>query len=257
MKAKAYVLLSGGIDSTVCLFKAHQDFDGNVEGISINYGQRHIKETEYAAKSCAYLGVKHRIIDLSGIVPKTMLTDETSEIPNKSYAEIEGVSPTYVPFRNGLLLSAVTSIVHGEYLKQDKYGGPDEYDGAHPSQPPEWGIYIGVHAEDAHNWAYADCTSEFTGAMANAIYIGTYHAVRLHTPLQWMNKQEIITLGDQLNVPWENTWSCYSGGELHCGTCPTCRARWDGFHKAGVIDPTEYQIDLKHVRVDPDDEIPF
>ncbi len=257
MKPRAFVLLSGGIDSTVCLFKAHQDFDGNVEGISINYGQRHIKETEYAAKSCAYLGVKHRIVDLSGIVPKTMLTDETSTIPNKSYAEIEGVSPTYVPFRNGLLLSAVTSIVHGEYVKQvDEitYGG---FDFDQDNKPPEWGIYIGVHAEDAQNWAYPDCTSEFTGAMANAIYIGTYRAIRLHTPLQWMNKQEIITLGDQLNVPWERTWSCYSGQTLHCGTCPTCRARQDGFMKALMEDPTAYQNLPELISTDGDDEIPF
>ncbi len=258
MKPRAYVLLSGGIDSTVCLFKAHQDFDGNVEGISINYGQRHIKETEYAAKSCAYLGVKHRVVDLSGIVPKTMLTDETSTIPNKSYAEIEGVSPTYVPFRNGLLLSAVTSIVHGEYVKQEvDYRSQQDMIERIATIVPEWGIYIGVHAEDAQNWAYPDCTSEFTGAMANAIYIGTYRAIRLHTPLQWMNKREIITLGERLGVNWKGTWSCYAGNELHCGTCPTCRARQDGFHKAGVSDPTEYQEIAMFAPTDKDDEIPF
>ncbi len=239
MKPHAFVLLSGGIDSTVCLFKAHQDFDGNVEGISINYGQRHIKETEYAAKSCAYLGVKHRIIDLSGIVPKTMLTDETSTIPNKSYAEIEGVSPTYVPFRNGLLLSAVTSIVHGEYVKEAE--NDNFIIGV--VKKSEWAIYIGVHAEDAQNWAYADCTFEWTGAMANAIYIGTYRAIRLHTPLQWMVKKEIVTLGQTLGVNWKGTWSCYSGGTVHCGVCPTCRSRREGFIAAGVSDPTIYEHD--------------
>jgi 7-cyano-7-deazaguanine synthase len=228
--AKAFVLLSGGVDSTTCLYLARQQFDGNVEGISIHYGQRHAKEIEYAKKSCRRLTIKHTTLDISGVIPKTMLTDKTAEVPNISYAEIKGVSPTYVPFRNGLLLSAITSHVAGRYQAEVD---PD-------TGKPEWGIYFGAHAEDAQNWAYPDCAPEWIGAMANAIFIGTYQTIRLHTPLEWLKKEEIVYLGQSLGVDWSLTWSCYKGEELHCGSCPTCRARRDGFRKAMVTDPTKY-----------------
>jgi 7-cyano-7-deazaguanine synthase len=238
MKPKAFVLLSGGIDSTVCLYEARYTFGSNVEAVSIYYGQRHMKEIEYARKSAGALDIPHRIVNLASIVPKTMLTDVMAKIPEVSYAEIPGVSPTYVPFRNGLLLSAVASIVHGEYVKESEYG-----DNALTEMPlPEWAIYFGAHAEDAQNWAYPDCTPEFLGAMANAIYIGTYRAIRLHTPLQWDTKRDIILKGEQLGVDWRRTWSCYAGKTLHCGVCPTCRARRAGFKAAMIQDPTEYEV---------------
>lgn len=227
----AYVLLSGGIDSSTCLHIAAKEF-ADVVGVSINYGQRHVKEAEYAAKQCSYLGCRHRVVDLSGVVPKTMLTDKQSQVPNISYAEIKGVSPTYVPFRNGLLLSSVCSIIHGDYNDAHEMG---------TGERDEWGLYFGAHAEDAANWAYPDCTPEFIGAMANAIFIGTYQAIRLHTPLQWLDKKAIIKLGTELGVPWQDTWSCYKGEEFHCGVCPTCRSRRQGFIDAGVSDPTVYQ----------------
>jgi 7-cyano-7-deazaguanine synthase len=223
---KAFVLVSGGIDSTTCLHIAHKEFKGNVEAISINYGQRHIKETEFAKKSAFDLNIAHTTLDLRGVIPKTMLTDAEAHVPDVSYAEIKGVSPTYVPYRNGLLLSAATSYVHAQRVER-----PDV---------DEWGIYFGAHAEDAQNWAYPDCTPEFIGAMANAIYIGTYHNIRLHTPLQWLGKAAIIKWGTELGVNWAKTWSCYKGENLHCGVCPTCRARRKGFEDANIHDPTEY-----------------
>lgn len=234
--SKAYVLLSGGIDSTTCLYLAYKQFGTlgengpmeNVEAISINYGQRHSTELAYAKQSCVLLRIPHRVVDLSSIIPKTMLTETNSKIPNMSYDQIKGVSPTYVPFRNGLLLSAIVSIIHGEYARDIT------------NYEHEWAIYFGAHAEDAQNWAYPDCTPEFIGAMANAIYIGTYRAVRLHTPLEWLDKKSIIELGETLHVDWSKTWSCYAGGVKHCGACPTCRARKAGFLAAGVKDPTEY-----------------
>jgi 7-cyano-7-deazaguanine synthase len=224
---KAYVLLSGGVDSTTCLYLANKEFDGQAIGVSVDYGQRHKKEMDYAKASCRQLGISHQILDLRNIVPRTMLTDDKEAVPDISYSDITGVSPTYVPFRNGLLLSALTSHVVGAYGK---------------TIVEEWGLYFGAHAEDAHNWAYPDCTPEFIGAMANAIYVGTYHSIRLHTPLQWLNKVEIIQLGERHGVDWSKTWSCYRGEEVHCGTCPTCRARKDGFKGAGVKDPTEYAV---------------
>jgi 7-cyano-7-deazaguanine synthase len=224
---RAYILLSGGIDSTTCLHIANHEFRGPLTGVSIDYGQRHKKEIEYAKALCKELIIPHRTIDLQDIIPSTMLTNENKTIPSVSYEEIEGISPTYVPYRNGFMLSAVASLAQGSFQ-------------SHENSEPEWAIYFGAHAEDAHNWAYPDCTPEFIGAMANAIYIGTYRTIRLHTPLQWLTKAEIIEKGDKLGVDWSMTWSCYKGETLHCGICPTCRARKKAFVNADVTDPTEY-----------------
>ncbi len=221
---KAFVLHSGGIDSTTCLYIALNQFAGeDVVAVSVDYGQRHIKEIAQSRTITQNLGCEHMTIRL-GAQPESMLTNPHQEIPNASYSELAGVSPTYVPFRNGQLLSYIAGIAHA------KGGSGSE-------------VFFGAHAEDAAGWAYPDCTPEFIGAMANAIYIGTYTQVRLVTPLQWLMKPDVIKLGNTLGVDYAPTWSCYAGGKLHCGTCPTCRSRRDGFIAAGVPDPTEYASD--------------
>jgi 7-cyano-7-deazaguanine synthase len=238
MSGKAFVLLSGGIDSTTCLYAAYKDFGpDNVEGVSLNYGQRHLKETEYAQRSCQVLRIPHHLLNIQGIIPDTMLTKSDVDIPSVSYDEIEGVSPTYVPFRNGLLLSVVASYVQGNRIAN---GLTYNLSATAKEKNAEWAIYFGAHAEDAQNWAYPDCTPEFIGAMANAIHVGTYYGIRLHAPLEHLTKERIIRWGDALGVDWANTWSCYKGLELHCGVCPTCRARQKGFEDANVKDPTHY-----------------
>lgn len=230
----AFVLLSGGADSTTCLYLAREQF-GEVEALSIDYGQRHKKEIEYAKKSCAYLGIPHSTLNVKRIVPNTMLTDKKIKVPHISYDKIKGVSPTYVPFRNGLMLSVLTSYIHGTLVNREKSSF-----GLIPQGSSRAALYFGAHAEDAKNWAYPDCTPEFIGSMANAIYIGTYYQVRLHTPLMWEMKSDIIRLGHKLGVKWELTWSCYKGERLHCGKCPTCLSRRQAFKDAGVEDPTKY-----------------
>lgn len=235
----AVVLLSGGIDSTTALYIANKEFKGRVFGVSIDYGQRHKKEIAHAKHICIdRLGCEHIVLDLSAIVPNTLLTDKDKPIPAVSYSDIQGVSPAYVPFRNGLMLSAVASYAVGmreRMISNCKTIGE-------PWSTDEWGIYFGAHAEDAHNWAYPDCTFEFTGAMANAIYVGTYHQFRLYTPLIWMTKAEVIKTGASYGVPFVSTWSCYAGNFRHCGVCPTCRSRKDGFKQAGITDPTDYEV---------------
>lgn len=272
INTRAFVLLSGGIDSTTCLYIAREQFDG-VEAISIDYGQKHDKEMFYARSTCKTLDIQHTILTLD---PATlggegvMLTDADTVIPSISYDEIRGVSPTYVPFRNGCLLSLVTAHAQKWVMKSvnelakeapsDYFGNECTEDdikqaslGMHDSIA---GVFFGAHAEDAYNWAYPDCTPEFIGAMANAIYVGTYHTIRLHTPLMWMKKHEIIQCGEQFSVIWSDTWSCYAGKTYHCGVCPTCRARKEAFTIANVYDPTIYE-DLI-VACNPDsDEIPF
>lgn len=222
---KGYVLLSGGIDSTTALAIAKQECDEEVTAISIDYGQRHKKEIERAKEIARDMGCEHFTTDVANALGTSMLTSNVA-IPDVTYDEIQGVSPTYVPFRNGFMLARVTAGVVNEL-------------GENPGKDAAT-IYIGTHAEDAKNWAYPDCTPEFIGAMANAIYTGTYYAVRLKAPLNYMNKGDIIRLGDSLGVDYAKTWSCYAGGEHHCGQCPTCYARHDAFRAAGIPDPTIY-----------------
>lgn len=231
----AVVLLSGGVDSTTCLYHAKyaKPAYAEVHGVSFDYGQRHSKEIGYAKKSCEANDFAHHIIKAPDIFPKSMLTNVDEKVPDISYADMDpGVSPTYVPFRNGTMLSLLTAFTEGLIKNtQESFTMEDEV---------EADIYFGAHAEDAANWAYPDCTPEFIGAMANAIYIGSYRRIRLCTPLEWLDKTHVIMHGQELHVPWQNTWSCYKGLELQCGTCPTCRSRREGFANAGVKDPTEY-----------------
>lgn len=229
---RTYVLHSGGVDSSTALAKAIRDTDAfdEVISVSINYGQRHLKEIDYANQLAEHLGIERLIVDMSR-PPKSMLTDSHAPIPETSYDKIEGMSPTYVPFRNGQLLSRVAGIAQGWILR----GNTDSDSG-----PREATIWFGAHAEDAHNWAYPDCTPEFIGAMANAIYIGTYFKVRLVAPFMHYSKAQIVKEGFGLAVPYEMTWSCYKGEELHCGKCPTCIARKEAFVNSGVYDPTRY-----------------
>lgn len=266
MTRKAFVLLSGGLDSTTCLHQAIFDYKPKdldywdalnapikidwVEAVSIYYGQRHKKEMEYAKRTCESLGINHHVLDVGALLrgDSVMLTDDSRgkvEVPNIDYADIKGVSPTYVPFRNGLMLSALTAHAQKWVNEQNTTWDAqldlrNQADGL-SSTKPQAGIYFGAHAEDAHNWAYPDCTPEFIGAMANAIYIGSYMQIRLHTPLEWLNKAGVVSLGHNLGVPFENTWSCYKGDEHHCGVCPTCRSRKQAFKDAGVSDPTVYE----------------
>ncbi len=236
MIPKAFVLHSGGIDSTTCLYLAVRDFGiKHVVSLSIDYGQRHSTELDHAQAICEARGIEHHMVK-GPEMPQSMLTDPDATIPDVAYMDLDpGISPTYVPFRNGTLLSYVAAIAQAQ---------------------AGTAIYFGAHAEDALNWAYPDCTPEFIGAMANAIFIGTYQQVRLLTPLAWLGKKEIIQLGTSLDIPWERTWSCYKGGVHHCGTCPTCRARHQGFFDAQVVDPTKYEFTPNVTNEDPDD-IPF
>lgn len=229
------VLLSGGLDSSTALYLADQratDAEIEVHAISFDYGQRHEKELEAAAAICEELDVGHHVIDLSNLIPSTMLTDANSDVPNISYAEIQGVSPTYVPYRNGLMISAATAHLLG-LLDSIKLPGQIMETYGH--------LYCGIHSDDAAGFAYPDCTPEWFGSQANAIFTGTYGRVRLIAPLLWKSKAAIVSLGDSLGVEFQKTWSCYKGEELHCGTCPTCIARKEAFATAGVEDPTDYQ----------------
>jgi 7-cyano-7-deazaguanine synthase len=240
MTTRAFVLLSGGLDSTTALYQAIKDGHSEIEAVSINYGQRHKKEIDFARSTAARLDIPHTYIRIADILSGGTLTDPSAPIPKMSYSDLVGVSPTYVPFRNGTMIAIVTAHAQRWFDSYGKEHGEDSERSAT--------IYFGAHAEDAHNWAYPDCTPEFIGAMANAVYVGTYHGVRLVAPLMHDTKADIVRRGAALGVPFENTWSCYVGGQYHCGECPTCRARKEAFAVAGVPDPTTYGPDDQPVK---------
>jgi 7-cyano-7-deazaguanine synthase len=227
---RSVVLLSGGIDSSVALGCAIQDSsiagNKNVGAISFHYGQKH-KDMEIAAatKIANHFGIPHHIIFLDTSVFRghgSALMDE-QKMPELTYEEIakaSGPSPTYVPFRNGVLISQAVAFALSQGASH---------------------VYYGAHAEDARNFAYPDCTPEFNGALSAAVYVGTYHQVRLVTPLQNLSKAGVVALGSKLGIPFSLTYSCYQGRDLHCGTCPTCLGRKAAFDSNYIIDPTEYE----------------
>ena len=231
---KAIVLNSGGVDSTTCVGIAVDELGyENVSTASVFYGQKHEKELECAKKISEHYKVNHYEIDLSDVLKHSncpLLANSTEEIAHESYAEQiahdgEGMVRTYVPFRNGLMLSAVASLATSLYPEDDV------------------DIYLGAHADDAAGRAYADCSEEFTSTMASAIEIGTYGKVHLKAPLVNMTKTQVVETGLKLNVPYQLTWSCYEGGEKQCGTCGTCIDRRQAFENNGTIDPVGYAND--------------
>lgn len=225
---KAVVLSSGGVDSTTCLSVAIDKLGKeNVATVSVFYGQKHSKELEAAKAVAAYYKVSHYVLDLSQVFAQSncsLLAGSTKEITHKSYADQikengEGMVSTYVPFRNGLMLSAVASLAMSLFEDDDVE------------------IYLGAHADDAAGNAYADCSEAFVAAMTKAISIGTYDKVHVVAPFAAMNKAQLVGVGLKLHTPYELTWSCYEGGDRPCGTCGTCIDRANAFKANGVEDP--------------------
>lgn len=251
---RVFVLLSGGVDSTTTLAIAHSEFpDAEFEAVTVDYGQRHKKEAEYAAYQAKKYNADHVILNAQGLMQGILVDkgDNNEAIPNVSYADLPvGISPTYVTFRNGLMLSMLAARAQAWVMLQerlwkedftaDTHGDAGPYRGA---QTAEATIYCGVHADDGVNWAYPDCTPEFIGPMSASIYTGTYNKVRVRAPLLYLTKPAVVREGLRLAVDYEHTWSCYKGQKLHCGVCPTCRSRKDAFEQNHVVDPTNYDTD--------------
>jgi 7-cyano-7-deazaguanine synthase len=255
---KAVVLLSGGLDSATALALALSEND-SVIAVGAYYGAKHADAEITAAQDLVAWykenghDLKYFFYELPDVFKgaSSALMDEV-EMPKLTYREIaEGVgpSPTVVPFRNANLLSLATSVA--------------------VTNDAQW-VYAGMHAEDARGFAYPDCTPEFLGPFAAAIFVGTYHKVRLKVPFQWMMKKDIVVLAHVLGVPVNLTWSCYAPvvvdetepssieGHLErriaCGKCPTCVERVEAFQVNGWVDPIEYANDEE---IDWEDCVPF
>lgn len=225
---KAIVMSSGGVDSTTCVGIAVNELGAeNVVTVSFKYGQKHDKELVCAQQIADYYKVSHFVLDLTNIMQYSncsLLKQSTEEIKHKSYAEQiaedgEGMVSTYVPFRNGLMLSSAAALAMSLFPNDDV------------------DIFIGVHADDAAGNAYADCSEAFTSTMNKAISIGTYGKFHVKAPLVNMNKATVVKTGLALGVPYSKTWSCYEGGETPCGQCGTCIDRAAAFAANGVEDP--------------------
>ena len=232
---KALVLNSGGVDSTTCVGIAVAKYGkDNVITASLYYGQKHDKELECAKKIAEYYEVRHIEEDIANVMKYagevcSLVKGSKDEIIDKSYADQiaengEGRVGTYVPFRNGLMLSATASLAFSlnPEVKTD--------------------IVIGAHADDAAGNAYADCSFDFISSIDEAINIGTYGKIGIVAPFVNSNKSQVVACGLKLKVPYNLTWSCYLGGNKACGKCGTCIDRINAFKLNGVVDPIEYEV---------------
>lgn len=222
MKEPAIVLMSGGMDSTVCASWAiDQGFE--VCALHVHYGQKtEEREGKAFQDICSKLQIQHILdIDISHLaaIGGSSLTDASIAISKADLLNTE-IPSSYVPFRNANLLSIAVSWA--------------EVIGAHT-------IIIGAVEEDGSG--YPDCRKVFFDAFETMIQLGTKPGSRItiQTPLIAMEKAEIVEIGMTLDAPLDLTWSCYSGSEKACGVCDSCALRLRGFAKAGYEDPIEYE----------------
>ncbi len=224
---KAVVLLSGGLDSTTCLAMAIDKLGvENVSAVSIFYGQRHAAELDAARAVAKFYNVAHYELDAAEIFRRSnsaLLDTSTAALDTGSYAaQIEkNQSPriaTYVPFRNGLMISMAASFADGLY--------DDDVE-----------LYVGVHSDDAAGNAYADCSAQFIAAMSAAVRIGTYEKIHVVAPFLCQKKSDVVKVGLELGAPYHLTRSCYERGNKPCGKCATCIDRARAFELNGVTDP--------------------
>ncbi len=225
MKSKAIILVSGGMDSLVTTAIAAQE-NSEIYLLHINYKQKtQRKEQETFEKIVSFFKPKDFLItqiDYLAQIGNSSLTDDKIKV--KTYLENNGQIPdSYVPFRNGNLLSIATS--WAEVIGVNR-------------------IYIGAVEEDSSG--YPDCRETFYQAFEKAINLGTKDdtQIKIVTPVIHKTKAEIIKIGSKLNVPFEYSWSCYQSEDVACGVCDSCHLRIRAFKEAGIKDPIPYAIDI-------------
>jgi 7-cyano-7-deazaguanine synthase len=225
-RAKAIVLLSGGLDSATVLAIAQQSF--SVTALSFDYHQRHISELNAARELASKAGIEHRIIRLDdGVLGGSALTEASIAVPVSTDGhDSSGIPVTYVPARNTVFLAHALALA--EIL-----GAAD--------------IFIGVNAVDYSG--YPDCRPDYIKAFTVMANLATRAAVegqrlQIHTPLLEMSKAEIIRAGIELGVDYSRTVSCYQEDTegRACGLCDSCGFRKVGFAQAGIADPTRYVV---------------
>ena len=216
---KVLVLLSGGMDSVTALHWAARGHE--VSGaVSFDYGSKHNdREIPMARWHAARLGVPHDVVPLD-FMDRLFASDllrSGGEIPEGHYAE-ESMKRTVVPFRNGIMLAIACGLAESRGAEA---------------------LVIAAHGGD--HAIYPDCREPFMAAMAAAMKHGTYAGIGLLRPFIDRDKAGIVLCGAGLGVDYAHTWSCYKGGEIHCGRCGTCVERREAFIVAGIADPTRYE----------------
>lgn len=222
---KTLVIYSGGLDSTVLLYDLHHAAH-TLGALSVNYGQRHACELACASRICAGLKLPHQVADLTAIRPLlagSSLTSPEIAVAEGHYTE-ENMKTTVVPNRNMILLALATGHALSIGAEQVAYAA-----------------HSGDHA------IYPDCRNEFADAMETAMSLCDWKPIKLYRPFVNWTKADIVRRGAELGVPFEQTWSCYQGGNMHCGRCGTCIERREAFDLAGVPDPTHYADDAPAV----------
>jgi len=216
---KILAIVSGGMDS-VTLAHYYRAQGHLVDALSFDYGQRHKKELRFAEKCAGDVGGKWILIDLSGV--GLLLGDNSltggSNVPEGHYAAAS-MKQTVVPNRNMMMLSVAAGIAAGR-----------GYDA----------IATAVHSGD--HYIYPDCRGEFIEAVRRTISLGMDGLWEVETLAPFVNKTkaDVAGIGEQVGVVFANTWSCYKGGEYHCGVCGTCVERREAFEIAGIDDFTVY-----------------
>ena len=211
------IIVSGGMDSITLLYDHKDEI---ALGISFDYGSNHnAREIPFAKMHCERLGIKHITINLDFMHQyfKSSLLDGAEAIPEGHYAD-DNMKSTVVPFRNGIMLSIAIGIAESNNLDQ---------------------VFIANHGGD--HTIYPDCCPEFINAIDAAATAGTYNNVKVVAPYTKITKSDIARIGKKLGIDYTETWSCYKGGEVHCGKCGTCVERKEALAEAGIDDKTIYE----------------
>lgn len=215
---KSLIILSGGMDSVTLLYDKKDEI---AVAVTFDYGSNHNKrEEEFAKYHCNELGIEHIIIPLTFIHDyfKSSLLEGASAIPDGHY-EDETMKSTVVPFRNGIMLSVACGLAESRELEK---------------------VLIANHFGD--HAIYPDCRKGFIDAMSEAMKCGTYKGITIDAPYTTITKTDIAKIGKTLGIDYSKTYSCYKGGEKHCGKCGTCVERKEALRDAGIEDPTEYEV---------------
>ncbi|MFI1015138.1 7-cyano-7-deazaguanine synthase QueC [Streptomyces sp. NPDC020965] len=218
------VVLSGGMDSTTLM--AHYAALGcDLVAVTVDYGQRHRKEIDAARWIADHYGATHHVVDLSGlgaVLGGSALTDDSVAVPDGHYAE-QSMRATVVPNRNAVLANVAVSV------------GVAHRAGV---------VALGMHAGD--HFIYPDCRPEFHEALRQLVKVANegFPTPSVEAPFITWSKADIARHGSRLGAPLADSWSCYKGGDRHCGTCGTCYERREAFQVAGVVDPTDYLDDV-------------
>ena len=218
----AVVSLSGGMDSTTLLAHyAAAEPAPRLLAVSVDYGQRHVRELDSARAVAAHYRAEHLVVDLravGGLLSGSALTDPSVEVPEGHYAW-ETMKATVVPNRNMIIASVLIGLAVSRRAAV---------------------VALGMHAGD--HAVYPDCRPEFVTALARCAAVANegFDPPAVEAPFVHLTKTDIARRGAELAAPLHLSWSCYRGGEVHCGVCGTCYERREAFRDAGLPDPTAY-----------------